>query len=66
MIFDPFIAMIFDPAVVMIFVPAGNNKFDDAVIETFDLRVKILRPLRSRRLCPTYFDPSEPTLQRLF
>jgi hypothetical protein len=58
--------MIFDPFIAMIFVPAGNNKFDNAVIETFDLRVKILRPLRSRRLCPTYFDPSKPTLQRLF
>jgi hypothetical protein len=59
MIFDPFIATIFDPAVAMIFDPAVINKFDPAVIKnirpppsskTFDLRVKILRPLRSQRL----------------
>jgi hypothetical protein len=60
MIFDPFVAMIFDAAVAMI--------FDHAVINKFDLRVKILRPCGAEDFveCPTHFDPSEPTLRRLF
>jgi hypothetical protein len=73
--FDPFIttsfdlavAVIFDPVVIMIFDPAGNNRFDHAVIsKTFDLLRQDSSTLRSRRLRPTHFDPSEPTLRRFF
>jgi hypothetical protein len=63
--FDPIVATIFDPAVAMIFDPVVINKFVPAVIKTFDLRVKVLRPLQSqgfRRVPRRTSTPSGPTL----
>jgi hypothetical protein len=72
-IFDPVVAMILDFAVVVIFDPSSprsstllattNSTVPSS--KAFDLHVKILRPLWSRKLRPTHFNLSEPMLRRL-